>query len=169
MVSVVSDAQISLMLRILFFDALLVGCCGYALMRGGPPERIVGSALLAAYAATVASYSDLDGRFYGIELGTFAVDAILLLVLTSVALRADRGWPLLLAGLQLDSVGAHLLKLFDVQMIRVTYALMIAAWSYPMLIGLSLGTWRHRRRLSAQGHDLAWTVPFRQHDEKPAA
>lgn len=154
---VASRAKASLMLRILFFDALLIMCCGYALARGGPPERIISGALLAAYAATVASYSDLAERFYQLEVGTFVVDVTLLLVLVAVALRADRGWPLLLAGLQLDSVGAHVLKYFDLPMIRVTYALMIAVWSYPMLVALAIGTWRHRQRFKALGYDRAWT------------
>jgi len=158
MMPAAAPSSVNPMLRILLFDALLIGCCGYALARGGPPERIVGGSLLAAYAGTVASYSDLAERFYRLEINIFAVDVTLLLVLVAVALRADRGWPLLLAGLQLDSVGAHLLKLLDVAMIRVTYALMIAIWSYPMLIALAVGTWRHRRRLAAQGYDRAWSM-----------
>lgn len=162
-------APLTLMLRILFFDALLLACCSYALARGGPPERIVGGALLAAYAATILSYSGLAERFYRIELAVFAVDAILLLVLTAVALRADRGWPLVLAGLQLDTVGAHLLKLFDVEMIRVTYALMIAVWSYPMIAALAVGTWRHRQRLKIQGYDRAWSLRHRKTVSPPVA
>jgi hypothetical protein len=144
--------------HILFFNALLAGSCGYALARGGPPERIVGAALLTAYAATLASYSDLASRFYTVERGVFAVDLLLLIVLVAVALRADRGWPLVLAGLQLDGVGAHLLKLLDVQMIRVAYALMIAAGSYPMVILLAIGTWRHRQRLEMRRCDRAWRI-----------
>jgi len=145
------------MLRILFFDGLLFSCCCYALVRGGPPERIVGGSLLAAYAATLVSYSDLALRFYHVEYDTFAIDIALFFVLVAVALRADRGWPLLLAGLQLDAVGAHVLKLFDVQMIRVTYALMMAIWSYPMIVALGIGTWRHRRRFKTRDFDRAWS------------
>jgi hypothetical protein len=51
-----------------------------------------------------------------------------------------------------------MLKLYDVHMIRVTYAVMMAIWSYPMVLALALGTWRHRCRLKADGHDRAWTT-----------
>lgn len=146
------------MLRIILFNALLLVCCGYALARGGAPERIVGGSLLAAYAATVLSYAELSVRFDEVEITVLSVDAILLSVLVAVALCADRFWPLMVAGLHLTTVGAHLLKYFDINMIRVTYALMIAVWSYPMLILLAIGTWRHRRRLSTHGYDLAWTI-----------
>jgi hypothetical protein len=137
---------------------MLVGSCAYALWRGGAPERIVGASLLTAAAASALTLSELHSRFFELEVGVLIVDVVLLTVLVAVALRADRLWPLLLAGFQLDTVGAHLFKLFHVDMIRVTYVLMIAMWSYPMLITLAVGTWRHRSRLEAQGHDPAWSV-----------
>jgi len=145
-------------MRIMLFTALLIGCCGYALWRGGAPERIVGAALAAAYVATVLTYSSLPQRFVAVEIGTLAVDLTLLVVLVAVAVCADRFWPFIVGGLHLSSVGAHLLKYLDVNMIRVTYALMIAMWSYPMLIALAIGTRRHQLRLKRQGYDLAWTV-----------
>lgn len=151
-------------MRIMLFTALLIGCSGYSLWRGGAPERIVAAALATAYLATILTYSSLPARFAAVEIGTLAVDIILLAVLVAVALRADRGWPFLVAGLHLSSVGAHLLKYLDVNMIRVTYALMIAAWSYPMLIALAIGTRRHQLRLKRQGYDLAWTVRDGPHD-----
>lgn len=146
------------MLRLALFIALLLACCGYALARGGTPERIVAASLLTAYVATILGYAELSIRFDQVEVAVLAVDGLLLAVLVAVALRADRLWPLMVAGLHLASVGAHLLKIFDINMIRVTYALLIAVWSYPMLVLLALGTWRHRRRLQSQGYDLAWTT-----------
>src|SRR6185312_824008 len=129
------DGHIKVVLRILVFDALIILCCSYALLRGGAPERICGCALLIAYGATLASYSALPIRFYRLDVGIFAVDAVLLLVLVAVALFANRFWPLFLAGLQLDTVGAHLFR-FDIHMIRVAYALTLAIWSYPMIVAL---------------------------------
>ncbi len=154
----------AIMLRILVFECLLLACCGYALWKGGPPERIVGGSLLLAYAATLASYSSYAERFVHVETRILLVDMVLLAVLVAVALRADRGWPIILAGLQLDTVGAHLLKNWDLDMIRVTYAVMIAAWSYPMVIVLALGTWRHAARLRRHGYDVSW-IPLDGHDQ----
>lgn len=145
-------------MRMMLFAALLLGSCAYALLRGGAPERIVAGSLLAAYAATLLAYTELATRFERVETAVLLVDAVLLCSLVAVALRADRGWALVVAGLHLATVGAHLIKIFDANMIRVTYAVMIAAWSYPMLALLALGTWRHRRRLRAHGHDHPWTI-----------
>ncbi len=146
------------MLHVIVFDALLVSACGYALWRGGSPERIVGGSLILAYVATLVSYSALANRFFGVERGVFAVDVVLLAVLIAVAIRADRAWPLVVAALQLDTVGAHVVKTFDVGMIRVTYALLIAIWSYPMLLALGFGTFRHQLRLRRDGYDLSWCM-----------
>lgn len=157
-------------MRMIIFNALLLGSCSYALLRGGAPERIVGGSLLTACAATLLSYSELSTRFDHVEMAVFTVDAILLCVLVAVALRADRLWPLFVAGLHISTVGAHLIKFFDLNMIRVTYAVMIAGWSYPMLALLAIGTWRHRRRLKIHGHDHPWTLPpLPAPDDRPAA
>jgi hypothetical protein len=147
------------MLRVYAFAALLVLTSGYALWRGGAPERIVASGLLFAYAATVLSWSPLPSRFYGVELNVFAVDLALFAMLMGVAWRADRGWPLLVAALQLDAVGAHVVKLVAPDTIRVAYALLIAVWSWPTQMILAVGTWRHVARVRAIGSDRAWSMP----------
>lgn len=144
------------MTHLVLFAALLIGSCGYALVRGGTPERIVGGALAVAALATSLALSDIQSRFMQVETGAFLVDLVLLLVLVIVALLADRCWPLLLAGLHLATVGAHFLKHFDTHMIRVTYALSVAMWSYPMLIILAVGTWRHQQRMKNIGYDRSW-------------
>lgn len=144
-------------MRLMIFLMLLIGSCGYALWRGGAPERITAAALLGAAAATVLALSEIPVRFRQVEIGVLIVDLVLLIVLVGVAVRADRAWPLVMAGLHLTAVGAHFVKFVDVQMIRVTYAVSTAIWSYPMLAVLVVGTWRHRARLTAQGHDPAWT------------
>jgi uncharacterized membrane protein YfcA len=146
------------MLRITIFVALLILCCGYALWRGGGPERLAAAAMLAATAASALVRAHVDHRFMETEAGLLIVDGLLLLALVAIALRADRGWPLLLAGLHLVTVGAHAVKMIDPGMIRVTYAVMLALWSYPMLIALAVGTHRHRMRLQRDGADRGWSL-----------
>ncbi|MBD8735331.1 hypothetical protein [Sphingomonas sp. CFBP 13706] len=115
--------------------------------------------LLSANVATVLSWSPLPSRFYGLELNVFVVDAALFAMLIIVALRADRGWPLLIAALQFDAVGAHLVKLVAPETIRVAYALLITVWSWPTQMLLAVGTWRHVRRVRREGNDRSWSVP----------
>ena len=84
---------------------------------------------------------------------------VLIVALIVVALKADRLWPMALAALHLDATAVHILKLFDSEVIQVTYAVMIVMWSYPMLLILAIGTLRHRRRLARFGEDRAWRQP----------
>ncbi|MES2046589.1 MAG: hypothetical protein V4475_22180 [Pseudomonadota bacterium] len=147
-----------LMIRILFFNVLLLGTCGYAILRGGAPERITGWLLLAATVLTPLAARGLAVRYVQAEVGIFVVDLALLAALVVVALKADRFWPLVLAAMQLDTTAVHILKLVDADLIRITYALMIAMWSYPMQIILAVATLRHRRRLAQFGEDRSWSL-----------
>jgi len=144
--------------HVILFNMMLAISCGYALKLGGPPERIVGGSLLIAALVTALSLSPIASRFLDVETGVLLTDLVLLAILVVVAVRADRGWTLVLAGLQLDTVGAHFVKVINPHMIGVTYALMIAGWSYPMVILLAIGTYRHQQRLTARGYDPGWRV-----------
>lgn len=146
------------MAHMAFFATLLLISSCYAIWRGGAPERAVGASMLAAYVATLFSHSEFAVRFTQVEVGVLLIDILLMTVLTVVTLRADRGWPILLAGLHLTTVGAHAVRMIEPSMIEVTYAVMLSMWSYPMVVALALGTWRHRRRLLASGYDRDWSV-----------
>ncbi|SEH14953.1 hypothetical protein SAMN05428974_1315 [Sphingopyxis sp. YR583] len=148
------------MLRIAIFLILLVGTCAYALWRGGAPERIAAGAMLAACFGSALVRSDADLRFSQMEVGIFLIDLLLLAVLFGVALRADRGWPIFVTALHLATVGAHAVKLIQPDIIRVTYVVMVTAWSWPMVIALAVGTFRHRLRVGSQGCDLDWSHPL---------
>lgn len=144
--------------RIALFNLLQLGATCYAVTRGGLPERVVGCAMLAATLMTRAAQSDIATRFSGLEYGVFAIDAALLLALMYVAARADRYWTMWMAALHTLSTGAHLVRVVDHEELRFVYALLTAAWSYPMIALLVAGTARHRRRLRSTGHDFDWSI-----------
>lgn len=143
-------------MRIAIFYLLLLGSCGYAIWRGGAPERITGWLLIGAAILTLVVGH--PSQYSHLELGMFLIDLALLICLVVIALKADRLWPMVLAALHLDSTAVHILKLFDAELIRVTYAVMIVMWSYPMLLILAIGTLRHQRRLAQFGEDRAWSL-----------
>jgi len=149
------------MAHMAFFATLLLLASGYAMWRGGAPERAVGVAMLTAYIATLFSHSEFAIRFTQVETGVLSIDIALMALLMAVALKADRGWPMLVAGLHLTTVGAHAVRLIEPSMIEVTYAVMLSMWSYPMVLALAVGTWRHRTRLRAIGYDRDWSRPTR--------
>ena len=75
-----------------------------------------------------------------------AVDIMVLLAFTAVALKSDRFWPLWIAGLQLTTTLGHALKGLDHQMVPIAYAVSLQFWSYPIQIILIIAVWRSVRR-----------------------
>jgi hypothetical protein len=127
-------------LRVLLYNALLIGACGYAWFRGRRDERITAAACVIATVASFALLTQL--RFSGVELGVLAVDLATLAVFVAVALRSERFWPLWVSGLQLTASVTHLLKLVEPSLMPFAYAAAEAVWSYPILIILAVATWR---------------------------
>lgn len=80
------------------------------------------------------------------QLGVLAVDLMLLIGLSALALRSDRFWPLTVASLQLIAVLTHPALWIDGKILPFGYAFMQGFWAYPMMLLVAWGAWRHRRR-----------------------
>lgn len=145
------------MVKLLFFNALLMACCGYALWRGGAPERIGAAIILFGTALTVVAASGSANRFGSVEVGIFVVDVAGSVAFLILALRAERFWPLWMTALQAIETAGHAVKLVDPIVMRWAYAFVLAIWMYPMLVLLAVGTWRHQTRLTRFGEDRSWS------------
>ncbi len=143
--------------RVWLFCAIQLGVSGYALVRGGAPERLTGLALLLAAASTGILERDSPSLFSGVEVGVMIVDTLLLVAMVAITLNADRFWPVWITALQALGSGAHLAKAISPDVIRLVYAVLAAAWSYPIVLVLLIGTVRHSRRIQARGWDLDWS------------
>lgn len=135
------------MIRLLIFNGLLLGSCGFAFLKGARDAKIVAGICLAATAATYLSmsgYRALEGDILVIDLMTF-------FGFTWVALRSNRFWPLWVAGLQLTTSLGHVLKALSSDMVPLAYAAALRSWSYPILIILAVGVWREIRRRDDDG------------------
>ena len=132
------------------FRILLLATCGYALWRGRSDERIVALVCLVATLASRVAFSPLHVRYTNIETGLLLIDLGVLAAFIFVALRSPRFWPLWVAGLQLTSSTAHLMKAIDENLLPMAYGAAIALWSYPILIILAIGTWRGQRRVRTE-------------------
>lgn len=130
------------MIRLIIFNVLLFGSCGYALLKGTRDAQIVAVVTLVA---SFASYF-LVSRYAGVEVGVLAVDMVVLLAFTAVALQSDRFWPLWIAGLQLTTTFGHALRAFEDQMVPIAYAVALRFWAYPIQIILIVAVWRSQRR-----------------------
>jgi hypothetical protein len=150
------------MLHHLIFYGLFAASSLYALIRGGAPERLVVAVMIVGVALTPIVLNPASSRFYGVETGVFALDLLILLAFTAIALKANRFWPMGMVVFHGMSVLGHFLKLADPRLIRTAYLVMLASWIYPQLLLLVLGTWRHRVRLKATGADPSWRTSSRR-------
>ena len=141
---------------VLFFSLLLCGC-GYAFSRGGAPERAVAAIMILGVAATRLTLSSPSLRYRHVDTTILMIDLLVLVGFLTVALKADRRWPMAITALHGMSVAAHAARGVSPEMIRVVYKTIMVAWAYPQLALLMLGTWRHGRRLSRNGVDPSWS------------
>lgn len=128
------------------FLVLLTTCCSLAWRRGGAPERAVAFILFSATLLTMVAAASPHVVFQSLETGIFVIDVAAFLALAAVALFANRTWPMVIAALQLVTIFSHIVALMKITL-PWTYAFLLSIWSYPMLLVLVIGTWRHSGRV----------------------
>jgi hypothetical protein len=129
----------------------LILVCAYAFWRGRRDERLAAAVALVATVATHFAISPIRQRYSFEETGVMIVDLATFAAFTFIALRSNRFWPLWVAGLQLTTTMAHLLKGIHLDLLPKAYAAALVFWSYPILIIVAIGTWRtHQRRIEAE-------------------
>lgn len=153
--------------QVIFYFSLLFACWAYALLKGAAPERIGASIIGIGSILTVLAASGSAHRFASVEIGIFIVDVGCFVAFLVLALRAERYWPLWIAGLQLIGTSGHAVKLVDPEVIRRAYWFIQAFWSYPMLLLIVLGTFRHQQRLARFGADRSWSSSWGRSARKP--
>lgn len=144
-------------MRVLIFNIFLIGTCCYAFVRGGAPERIVASLFPAAAAISVVWGRQISNAFIRPAYGLLTIDMALLIALIAVALRANRNWTMTVAAMQLIMVSVHLARILNPDTIRPVYTVMLALWSWPMVLLLAVGTYQHHYRLKRNGRDRSWS------------
>jgi len=130
------------MTRLIIFNLLLLGSCGYALLRGTRDAQAIAIVTLVASFASFA----LVSRYTHVEFGVLVVDVLTFCAFTAVALKSDRFWPLWISGLQLTTSFGHLLRAWEDQLVPIAYAVALRSWSYPIQIILAVAVWRSQRR-----------------------
>lgn len=133
-----------------FFRILLAIVALYALWCGRRDERLVCAILVLGVIATHLVISPIAHRFTGIESPVMLVDIVVFAGFLWVALRSERFWPLWIAGLQLTTILGHILKLMDTQLFSRAYGAALVFWSYPIVLILAIGTYRHQRRIQRE-------------------
>ncbi len=143
------------MVRLILYNLLLFGACGYALWRGKIDARIIAIAFFVGNFATFALRTNISGGYSSVELGIFVVDVACLCAFTYAALISNRFWPLWVSGLQLTTSFGHVMKAVQSDLLPLAYAAALRFWGYPILIILAVGVWRNQQRLRREREPAA--------------
>ena len=138
-------------------------CLGYALVRGGSPERLAGLGMLAALAGSASvGLITIQGGFLSVPMRLVAIDLVLALFLTGLSLRANRLWLIGAASCQWLAIAVHLVKLVHPAIVSTSYAFLTVIWSWPITALLALGTYAHRQRAASPIPN--WRASFHRAD-----
>lgn len=146
------------MIHVVLFN-ILFGCCLiYGLKYGGGPERAVVLAEAAALFLTITAIHFLPqaADFTGLANALALIDLGLLAAFAAIALRANRLWTIVLAGLQLSTVLVHVSKALVPALPAASYAIFEQFWAWPVLLTTAIGTQRHRARVRKYGDEQDW-------------
>lgn len=141
------DGPLPAMLPYPAYLALLVLCWMYALLGGGVPERIGTTIMVVGSALTLVASSGPPYHFASVEIGILVVDAAAFLAFATLALRADRFWPIWATAFAAMGVLGHLARWYaGTDVTPRAYYVGIVLWTYPILALTAIGTLSHQRR-----------------------
>jgi hypothetical protein len=88
-----------------------------------------------------------------------AIDMLAAVLFTTIALNANRNYPLWIAGFQLVAVGAHIVKTLVDSVSPLAVAVLVIGPSYFQIVLLAGGFFRHAQRQRRFGRYREWRVP----------
>ncbi len=127
-----------------------IGCCVLALRRGEQPERLVATAILLSYAATlfVQDTHNLEATQYGL----LVLDVLLLGVIFWSTFSSNRKWTLFAASFQLLAVLLHFAKHMDGTVDGWSYLTAEVIVGYGVTLSLLVGVFLEVRPASLTMH-----------------
>ncbi len=128
----------------LSFWALTLLCCATAARYGGRHGIRTAIVYFLGCLATVPA-AFLDRDWHHTAMATFAVDGVVLIAIWWVALRADRWFPIWVAGFHVVTVASHIASMFVPGYIFELYFVLQGFWSVPMLLVMAVGPLLDRR------------------------
>ena len=144
------------LIHIAAFAVAFLACLLYVFIVGGKPERAAILAQLGAFLLSMIAISFHTIAAQHLPIGLALVDVFLALALTGLALRANRLWPIVLAGMQVATVFAHFARLLAFPLPPAGYVIFVQLWAWPMLIVTAIGARNHRLRVERFGVEQDW-------------
>ncbi len=142
-------------------DVLAWIVCIAALLWGGAPERIVAATWLLLFETGEVIYTKLLGESWqlaSVDWYFAGIDLLAVVIMIATALYANRNYTLWIAAMQLLSFVAHISRGLIDAISPITYAIMVIAPGWLMLVFLAAGLVRHIRRKRKYGDYRDWRV-----------
>lgn len=146
------------------FNTILVIVCGFALIRGGKPERIGALINLAASGLTTFLQSQHIVSLAPAELGIFAIDTAVAAGFFWLAIRTIRFWPIWAFGFALADLVASLAGPLLPQVVLFIYHTVLVIYAYLALGALALGTYKLPRGADPVVRNGFRTCPIQQRE-----
>ncbi len=127
--------------------------CGFALWRGGRPERLAALACATAWIISVVVYNYRN--WVDPQWSVLGVDVALLAALIGLTLTTDRVWLLFASAFQLLGVVIHIAIMADPKVTGLPYIRGLVIWSYLVIFALAWGVWSHWRTTRQADTDAA--------------
>lgn len=125
---------------------------GFAMWRGGGPERLFGLMLLVV---TIITFLLPDRRWMDVQFNVMWLDIGFFLTLVALALMADRWWTLVAAALQGVCVLIHLAFWAQMKITSLVYSTGLNLIGHMLMVTLVAGTVSHILRQRKQSRALA--------------
>ncbi len=126
--------------------------CAWAFWRGGKPEYIGASILIAGTLA-----SQIAQRRLAIEpqYGVLTVDVLVFLAFVALLLRSRRWWPVAMSAFMLLEIASHVSYWIFRAVSSWAYLASMSVWSYMLLVSLAVGVLEAPRRTRSAGRDAS--------------
>ncbi len=142
--------------RIAFF-ALLILSVALAFWKGGKPERL-GALVIVMMTVLQLGWRLFSQRYFNtVDVAAVVVDTVGVFGFGTLAVYAQRVWPIWAASLQVLSIASHFAREVDLHVEPLVYFVLRSGPTFLVLLVLLLGTILHQRRLRSSGQDPAWT------------
>ena len=130
---------------------------GYALSRGGAPEKIAAK-IVVVWVFTDVAYHLLFGPsgFIIVDPAHLVIDGAELVAITWLALRANRVWPIWAAAAQVMTFTGHIVALIEPGGMARAYWAMTQLPPYIQLLAIVFGVAFHDRRFRRIGNYRSW-------------
>ena len=135
----------------LIFNGVLIAICGYALIRGGRPERIGAGINISASGVTTVLRLVNPKFFAPAELSIVLVDLLVVGGFYWLAIKTTRYWPIWAFGFALADVVISLAGGLLSKVPLFAYHTGLGIYAYLALSALALGTFRTCRSRGTPG------------------